>query len=141
MNEVLSTAATVHVAIGKLVQEMMSRHSDSKHNQGRQILEAYLWDEIEKLAKGKSNDAWEKMEKSGVYNKPDNKAGKYACGESPRFVIKATVTEPVKRFNEEELARVLEASSFKVPPHMTKGFVAAAKVPGSNQVRLSIVER
>jgi len=137
----IGTAAQIHTAVGYAVQTIMQKHPDSKHNQGRAILEAYIWDEIAKLAKGRSDNTWEKMEKAGIYTKPDPKAGKYECGESPHFIIKATVSEPIKRFNEEELARVLEASQFKIPPHMTKGFVGAAKVPGSSATRLTIEER
>lgn len=137
----IGPAARVHAEVGRIVQEVLKTHPDGKHNAGRSILEAFVWDEIQKLAKGKSDDAWDRMEKAGVYVKPDNRAGRYECGESPHLVIKATVSEPVKRFNEEELARVLEASQFKVPPHMTKGFVAAAKIPGNPQTRLSIVEK
>ena len=133
-------AAQIHGEVAKLVQGIMSRHPDAKHNQGRSILEAFIWDEIQGLAKGRSDQVWERMEKAGIYEKP-LKAGKFECGESPHFIIKATVTEPVKRFQEDELARVLEASPFKIPPHMTKGFVGAAKVPGNGQVRVKIEER
>lgn len=133
-------AAQIHGAIAHLVQTIMSKHPDTKHNQGRSIIEAFIWDEIQGLAKGRSDSVWERMEKAGIYEKP-LKPGKYECGESPSFVIRATVTEPIKRFNEEELARVLEASTFKIPPHMTKGFVGAAKIPTTSQVRLTIVER
>lgn len=140
MSEVLGLSAQVQNEMAKLVQGIMSRHPDAKHNQGRSILEAFVWDEIQKVSKGKSDAVWERMEKSQIYEKP-LKPGKYECGESPHFVIKATVSEPVKRFKEEELARVLEASPFKIPPHMTKGFVGAAKVPGSPMTRLVIEER
>ena len=133
-------AAQIHGEIARVVQAIMSKHPDSKHNQGRSILEAFVWDEIQGLAKGRSDQVWERMEKAGIYEKP-LKPGKYECGESPSFIIKAVVTEPVKRFNEKELARVLEASTFKIPPHMTKGFVGASKIGTSGQVRLNIVER
>jgi hypothetical protein len=133
-------AAQIHGEIAKLVQVIMAKHPDAKHNQGKSILEAFIWDEIAGLSKGRSDATWERMEKNGIYEKP-LKPGKYECGESPSFIIKASVSEPVKRFNEDELARVLEASQFKIPPHMTKGFVGAAKVPGSSQVRVKIEER
>jgi hypothetical protein len=138
----IGTAAQVHGEVAKLVQTIMARHPDGKHNQGRSILEAFIWDEVQRLAKGKSDQVWDRMEKAGVYEKPEStKPGKFECGESPHFVIRASVSEPVKRFQEDELARVLEASQFKIPPHMTKGFVSAAKVPGNGQVRITIAER
>jgi len=138
----IGTAAQVHGEVAKLVQMIIARHPDGKHNKGRSILEAFVWDEVQRLAKGKSDSVWERMEHAKIYEKPEgNKPGKFECGESPHFVIKATVSEPVKRFQENELARVLEASQFKIPPHMTKEFVGAAKVPGNGQVRLTIVER
>lgn len=139
-SEVLGLQGQIQNEIAKVVFEIMKKHPDAKHNTGRSILEAFVWDEIQGLAKGKSDKAWERMETEGVYEKPE-KAGKYECGESPHFVIKATVSEPVKRFNEAELAKVLEASEFKVPQHKTKEFVGAAKLPGNPMTRLSIVER
>jgi hypothetical protein len=140
MNTIVGITAQIHAEVGKLVQGLMQRHPDTKHNQGKSILEAFIWDEIQSVAKGKSDTTWERMEKAGIYEKP-TKPGKYECGESPHFIIKANVTEPVKRFQEDELARVLEASTFAIPPHMTKGSVAAAKVPGNSQVRVKIEER
>ncbi len=137
---VVGIAAQIHGEVAKLVQGIMQRHPDAKHNQGKSILEAFIWDEIQGLAKGRSDQVWDRMESTGIYDKP-TKIGKHECGESPHFIIKASVSEPVKRFSEEELARVLEASQFKVPPHMTKGFVGAAKVPGSSQVRVKVEER
>jgi hypothetical protein len=133
-------AAQIHGEIARLVQAIMSNHPDAKHNAGKSILEAFIWDEIQGLAKGRSDSVWERMEKSGIYEKP-LKPGKYECGESPSFVIRASVSEPVKRFQEDELARVLEASTYKIPPHISKGFIGAAKVPGNSQVRVKIEER
>jgi hypothetical protein len=133
-------AAQIHGEIAKLVQNIMSRHPDARHNVGKSILEAFVWDEIQKLSKGRSDSVWERMEKTGVYEKPLS-VGRHECGESPHLLIKATVSEPIKRFNEDELLRVMEASEFKVPPHKMKGFVGAAKIPGNPMVRLIIVER
>lgn len=142
MNQNVSVglAAQVQLELHKLLDTVMKRHPDAKHNSGREYLEAFVWDTVQKLAKSKSDQVWDRMEKSGIYEKP-LKTGKHECGQSPHFIIKATVSEPVKRFNEAELARVLEASTFKVPPHMTKGFVAAAKVEGNPMVRVAIEER
>lgn len=137
---VIGLQAQIHTEIGRFVNEIMARHPDAKHNKGKSILEAYVWDEMQSFAKGKSDAVWERMEKTGVYEKP-TEAGKYECGESPHFVIKATVSEPVKRFNEEALAKVMEASEYKIPPHKTKEFVGSAKIPGNPMTRLSIVER
>jgi hypothetical protein len=138
--ETLGLAAQIQNEMAKVVQGIMQKHPDAKHNQGRSILEAFIWDEIQKVSKGKSDTVWERMEASKIYEKP-LKTGKYECGESPHFVIKATVSEPVKRFKEDEMIRVLEASQYKIPPHIGKGFVGAAKVPGNPMVRVSIEER
>ena len=140
MSEALGLGAQVQNEMAKLVQGIMNKHPDGKHNQGRSILEAFIWDEIQKVSKGKSDGVWERMEKAQIYEKP-LKPGKYECGESPHFIIKATVSEPVKRFKEDELLRVLEVSQYKIPPHIGKGFVGAAKVPGNPSVRLVIEER
>jgi len=138
--EILGLQAQIQNEIAKMVFEIMKKHPDAKHNAGRSILEAFVWDEIQSLSKGKSDKAWERMEKEGVYEAP-TKLGKHSCGESPHFEIRASVSEPVKRFNEAALAKVLEASEFKVPQHKTKEFVGAAKVPGNPMIRVSIVER
>jgi len=130
----------IHMELMKLVQAIANRHPDARHNVGKVLVEAFIYDEIEKYAKGLSDKVWDRMEKTGVYEKP-LKPGKYEINESPHLVIKASVSEPVKRFSEDELARVLEASEYKIPPHKTKGFVGAAKIPGTCAVRVSIVER
>src|SRR5688572_4069563 len=101
---IIGVTAQINVEVGKVVAEIMKRHPDGKHNQGRSILEAFVWDAIQKLASNKSDQVWDRMEKSDIYRKPDGKPGKdLECGESPHFIIKATVSEPVKRFNEGEL--------------------------------------
>jgi len=133
--------ATIQNEVNKLVQSIMARHPDAKHNAGRSILETFIWDEIQSVSKGRSDTMWERMEDTRIYLKPDPKPGHYECGESPHFVIKASVTSPVRRFNEAELAAVLEQSIYKIPPHQTKGFVDAAKKPGNPMTKLRIVER
>jgi len=139
-NEVLGLAAQVQNEMAKVVFEIMRKHPDAKHNTGRSILEAYVWDEIQSYSKGKAEKSWERMEKEGVYEPPKH-LGRHTCGESPHFEIRATVSEPVKRFNEAALAKALLVSNYKVPEHVTKELIGASKLPTKPMVRLSIVEK
>lgn len=142
MTEHVGTAALVYAGLGSLVNEIMKAHPDGKHNQGRFILESFLWDQIESIAKGKSADAWDKMEANGVFVPPNKEeAGNSVCGESPKFVISAKVSEKVKRFNGDELAKLLNKSKYKVPVHTAKEFIDKAKVGSTPTVTLRIVER
>jgi hypothetical protein len=115
---------------------------DAKHNQGRLIGEAFLWDEVERYAKGKSDAAWEQMEKEGII--PDLNAletGDHELAYSPSFTIQATVTQPVKRFKQEELAQLLAKSKYKVPVSVTVELCDQAKLPGNPQRKIKIIER
>jgi len=136
----IGITSQIHIELMKLVQTIANRHPDARHNVGKVLIEAFIYDEIQKYAKGLSDKVWDRMEKTGLYERP-SKPGKYEISESPHLVLRASVSEPIKRLSEDELARVLEASEYKIPPHKTKGFVGAAKIPGNSAVRASIVER
>lgn len=115
---------------------------DSKHNTGGMLGEAFLWDKIADYAKKKSDAAWEALEKEGIV--PDTKSltpGEHQLAESPSFAIYARVTNPVKRFNADELANLLARSKYKVPVSTTKEFVDLAKIPTNPMCSLKVVER
>lgn len=107
------------------------------------IANAYFWTAVEKFAKGKKEEAWENMEKAGFL--PDDvrayDPGEYVLGEAPSFIVKAKVSEPVKRFNDETLADMLYTSKYKVPKPIAKEMIAKAKVPSASTVTKSIIER
>jgi hypothetical protein len=115
---------------------------DSKHNQGRLIGEAFLWDEVERYAKSKSDAAWEQMGKEGII--PDLSTldtGDHELAYSPSFTIQASVSQPVKRFKQEELAQLLARSKYKVPASVTAELCDQAKLPGNPMRKLKIIER
>src|SRR5207342_1611118 len=89
---------------------------DGKHNQGALIGTAFMWDEIEKYAHAQSELAWEKMHNEGII--PDVSTleqGDHELAYSPSFTVQANVTQPVRRFKQEELAQLLARSKYKVP--------------------------
>jgi hypothetical protein len=115
---------------------------DSKHNQGALIGIAFLWDEIQAYAKKKSDEAWERLEKEGIIPEIDKlEPGEHELAYSPSFTILASVTQPVKRFNQGELSMLMAKSKYKVPVSVTAELCDQAKLPGNPQRKLKIVER
>jgi hypothetical protein len=115
---------------------------DSKHNQGALIGTAFMWDEIEAYAKKKSAEAWEKLESEGII--PDIRTldgGDHELAYSPSFTVQASVSEPVRRFSREELAKLLAKSKYKVPVSVTAELCDQSRLPGNPQRKLKIVER
>lgn len=115
---------------------------DSKHNTGNLLGEAFMWDRIEAYAKNRSEAAWKALEKEGLI--PDKKSldpGDHQLAQSPSFAVFARVTQPVKRFNGEELAVLLAKSKYKVPVSTTKELIDQAKVPTNSVVSMKVVER
>ena len=107
------------------------------------IANAYFWTAIEKYAEGKKKEAWKGLEDAGFI--PDDvktyDSGEYVLGEAPSFIIKVKVSEPVKRFSDDHLAKALNTSKYKVPLPVAKEFIAAAKIPSNPTVTKSIIER
>lgn len=119
-----------------------TENPDAKHNTGRLLGEAYMWDQVEKYAKGKSDAAWKAMAKEGLV--PDKKSldpGDHQLADSPSFAIFAKVTQPIRRFDGDELANLLAKSKYKVPVSTTKELIEEAKVPTTSTVRMVVVER
>jgi hypothetical protein len=115
---------------------------DGKHNQGALIGTAFLWDEIEAYAKKQSEAAWTKLEGEGIIPDLDKlEQGDHELAYSPSFTIQASVTQPVRRFKQEELGQLLARSKYKVPASVTAELCDQAKLPGNPQRRLKIVER
>jgi hypothetical protein len=115
---------------------------DAKHNQGRLLGEAFMWDRIEAYAKNRSEAAWSALSKEGII--PEKKGldpGEHQLAQSPNFACFARVTQPVKRFSGDELATLLAKSKYKVPVSTTKELIDQAKVPTNPMVTLKVVER
>ena len=107
------------------------------------IANAYFWSAVAKYAEGKKEEAWKALAEAGFI--PEDvkgyDSGEYVLGESPSFIVKAKVSEPVKRFNDEYLAESLFKSKYKVPKPVAKEMIAAAKRPSNPTVTKSIIER
>jgi len=137
----MSYETTIVKALSRLGKNG-TENPDSKHNTGRLLGEAYMWDQVEKYAKARSAAVWKEMEKEGLV--PDKKTldpGEYACADSPSFAVFAKVTQPIRRFDGEQLAGLLAKSKYKVPVSTTKELIEEAKVPGNPAVRMVVVER
>lgn len=115
---------------------------DAKHNAGRLLAQAFLWDVVRKHAEKQSLQMWEHLKNEGLI--PQNgslEPGAHVLCESPRFVCTARISIPVKRFSPEELSKLLKASKYRVPEPITIEFVEKAKVPSKSSTTLSVVER
>jgi hypothetical protein len=116
---------------------------DEKHNQGRLLGEAYLWDTVEKYAKGKSEAAWKALEKEGIAPKKDEveASSEQEFGFSPSFVGTVKASKPVSKFDPQTFAERLSKSKYKVPVSYTKEALDDAKVEGNPKVSYNIIER
>lgn len=120
-----------------------SRNPDEKHNQGRALGEAFMWDEVERYAKSKSEAAWKVLEKEGILPDPSalEEGSETEFGFSPSFVGVVKTTQPVRRFSGDALAVLLAKSKWKVPTSAAKEMIDDAKVPTKPMTSYKIIER
>lgn len=116
-----------------------TKNPDTKSNVGNMLGEYFLWKTIAKYAEGRVESSYKEMEKAGAIKVPDA-PGNYELLSSNHFKLMATVTQPVKRFSPDELAKLMGASKYKVPEPFMKEQMEKAKVPGSSMVRKEIKE-
>lgn len=116
-----------------------TENPDTKSNTGRAIGEAFLWDEVERLAKAKSKDAWAALDSIGLLTDEKN-PGEYLIAESPSFAVNVRISEPVRRFDPDHLADLL-LKKYKVPKSTTKQFVEASKLPAKSTFTYKIIEK
>lgn len=143
MNDKLGLKPRIQLALLSAVQFVSQKHPATKATgNDKLVLNAFIWDAVLSLAKAASEDAWGKMEAAEIYTEPGREAPSEAMlGAVRYFEVHGKVTEPVKRFNDGELAKLLKASKYKIPEHVTKEFVDAAKVGKKGNLLLSIVEK
>lgn len=123
--------------IGKTKDTELPRKSNTE----TLLASAYMWDFIAAYAKGRSDVAWAELEDNNIIDTKELEPGEYILVESPGFVCKANVTQKVKRFNPETLAKTLNKSQYKVPTPVALQMIEAAKVPTTSQTKLNIIER
>lgn len=116
---------------------------DQKHNQGRLLGEAFMWDAVEKYAKGKSEAAWKALEKEGICPEKSTvePSTESEFGFSPSFVGVVKASKPVEKFDPETFAGILNRGKYRVPVSYTKEALSDAKVPGNPKVSYKIIER
>lgn len=136
--QAIETTFTAHIM--RLVNQLVEANPD-RSNSGRVYGEAYVWETLERVAEKKRKALWEQMEKDGLVQEIPKDAGSYELGMSARFVASVRVSEPVRRFNADELCRLLSESKYKVPAPIAKEFVDKAKVPSTSTTTKKIMER
>lgn len=129
------------MAMNKVTIELAKTNPDVKSNTGNRLGELYMWDEIAKYAKGRSDKLWEDAEQEKFINATELAAGQqHVLTTSPHFVCSAIVTQPVRRFDPTALANWFLAK-YKVPVMVTKEQIELAKVPTKPMVKLNIAEK
>jgi hypothetical protein len=136
-----SVAARLTIELNKIAQFIEKNNPDSTHNTGRMIGQAYLWDIVESIAKKHSNSIWDRLEKDGVISRDNLDPGAHELADTPHFVLSAKVTNPVRRFDDDEMAHLLKKSKYKVPEPITKQFIDQAKIPKKSTVTMTITEK
>ena len=129
-------------ALARLGKTNGTMNPDEKHNAGRLIGEAFLWDQVEKYAKARGDAAWAALASEGIIPaKKELEQGEHELAYSPSFVVIGRVTAPVKRFSADELAKLLRQSKYRVPESTTKEMVDKAKVPTTSMASIKVIER
>lgn len=137
----MSYTTEIRKALGKLGKNG-TENPDAKHNVGRMLGEVFLWDQVAKFAEGKAEDAWADLTKEGLIpNKKELEPGDHELAYSPSFVVVARVTQPVKQFSRDELAKLMRESKWKVPESATMEMIEQAKVPTTSRASLKVIER
>lgn len=131
-----SIQAKINVALGKLLALAPHKGDDLP------LATAFLWDEVERQAKGLSKSAWDKLDKLGKLrtNANTSEKGSHTIATSPHFQITLDCSTPVKRFDPDTLANLLFAEC-KVPHIKTLELIEKAKVPTKPRLTYAVKER
>lgn len=128
--------------LNALFESIMLEAPDATHNTGRFLAEAYFWDAVQSIAKGRSEKAWAKMIEHNILDgAKDRDPGEYELASSPHFVCNLKVSEKRRAFNADVLADKLAKSKFKVPKPIARQFIENAKVPGKSSNTYKIEEK
>lgn len=132
-----SYLAEINQAINKTSMDLLGKNPDAKHNRGRILGELFMWTEIERIAKAKKEAA--RNAAVGTSDDEDRSPGQHELARSPNFVLTATVSQPVNRFDSKTLAGIMK-KQYKVPEHATVEAVEKAKVPTKSTVTIKVAE-
>jgi len=129
-------------ALSKFGHSNGTTNPDEKHNAGRMLGEAFMWEQVAKYAEGRADAVWAEMTVEGIVPKKEAlEDGEHEVAYSPSFVVISKVSKPVKRFSGEELARMLNKSKYRVPLSTTKEMIDKAKVDSNPMRSLKVIER
>lgn len=109
-------------------------------NAGNTLADAYFWDEVYSYAKKRSDGIWAQLEKDRRVEKDALDPGNHELEQSTLFVLSAKVSQPVRRFNSDVMAKAM-SKKFKVAIPTAVQMIEAAKVGTKSQVVLSVTER
>lgn len=113
---------------------------DARHNMGNLLGELFLWRVVKRYAEGKVENAEKGLESRGILKKRELDPGEHLVTESPSFAFTAKVSEKVRRFSPEALAKVL-FEKYKVPMPVALHLIDEAKVPTNSTVTLNLIEK
>lgn len=136
----MSLTTEIHRAVLDLFKTIASSTPKPKDNIEPLLLNAFIWDEIARVADRQSKLAWTDIESNELYIKKALPQGESIINETPTFLLTSKVSAPVRRFNADELARLLHEQR-KVPIGVTKSLVEQSKLPSNPTVSLNVVER
>lgn len=137
----METSLQTKITAG-LTKLAIDLRQDTKSNTGARLCEAFIWQTVAKIAKAQLDSAWASLEKDGLIGDVRQLApGEHALLTSSQFVANAKVTNPVKRFDANALATMLNKGKYKVPTAVVLEAVEKAKVPGSPQVTKTVAEK
>lgn len=113
----------------------------SKSDVDTLLAQAYMWDVVEKYGAAMSKKCWKQLEDQGIIEIADLEQGDHVLADGTLFECWAKVSAPVKRFNNEELCRIMKASKFKVPEPVMTQYIERAKIGTKGNKTLSITEK
>lgn len=126
--------------LNELIDDLQKRNPDVRDNKGNVLGEIYLWDEIRKIAAAKSEKLWDAAEANGILKYEGLSTGSHLIAQSQSFIVTASVSEPVRRFDADTLAKWM-FDNRKVPVIITKEQIEKAKIPTKPQTRVAIMEK
>jgi|SRR5882762_1470256 len=135
-----SYLAKIIARMNMLTIALIELNPDAKHNTGRLIGEHFMWDQIAKYAKAMSDKTWKELEDQHEIDTEDLVQGDHLLVQVPHFVITASASAPVKRFNGGKFVADLK-EKYKIPEIVTKELLDKAKVGTKSSVTIKVVEK
>jgi len=139
----MSLKADMVLTVTKAYQQWAEKaKATDKSNSGMRFAEWFFWDELKRLAENKAESLRDGMIEDDILKDPKSieEAGTHELGESKKFISTVAVTEPVQKFSEQELGKIL-LKNHKVPLSATMTACKLAKVSTNPRRTIKIIER